>query len=613
MSCLSLCSYHYDMSAAHNGATWLSDTWSLSLATQRWRRLHGHVVHPSQGPLARYAAIATLVGGDLFLHGGDDGGNSERLPSYKHAVFGDMWRFILNEENVAPKPGRQLYRWERVRAVVSEFAMGGSSGISQQLSIPAAEPRDDLYRTQHAGTLVLLADGSSPCWIVSHGLSTSASASSPSAPTAPGQPAPYEVLEMDSVWMFDFGSKKWSMVRTTVATEGGGGAGEDGSAGPQARFGHALTFVAGSTGQLESDDAPAGSQQQRRGGSLLLYGGSTRKGVILGDLWRLWLPQDVSDATAAGLARPAFQWVRLHTAYRADSGLSPAPRSYHALSYTPDGTLHLFGGARCQPGCVCSAEYWTLDLAKAEGIRAGKLQTRNDVATTTAADEQSAWTLLAASPHSPSSASYPSRNPPADASAAPFKSADESVAAGWPLHRYKHSMLPLPISVDHDHKSASTAAGAHTFSFLLFGGEAYNPSAYLHDTWRFDYTLPLESSGGKLTHQALKAAQDVEVALHLSPVPSLDSELAEEQQLLPPSEFHRHEPPGGWGAAPTEEVFSAGISRGSMQQRLIDAAGGMDAAQLLQVVAVAFILAALAAVILARRCLLSREKQGKGN
>jgi hypothetical protein len=618
--------YYYDMtSVSGSGATWLSDTWSLDVSTQQWRRLHGHVIHPSYGPVARYAAVATLVAGDLFLHGGDDGGNAERLPSYKHSIYGDMWRFILSDISVAAKPSRRMHSWERVHTVVSEFGVG--MNIASSLSISVIEPRDDLYRAQHAGALALMdeddwlvrndmdesadttdnqppdsavhnQDGdvngkhvtserthSAPYWFITHGLSTAPSSTAPSSLSGMSNGA-YDVLEHSSVWIFSFRSKRWRMIHTTSSDEGG--------AGPAPRFGHALIFVPAT---LRTTDASLSTNRKehrgRRGASLFLYGGSTRSGVIQGDLWRLWLQEE--RFPSINQVYPSWEWHRVHASFSSDSGLSPAPRAYHSLSYSADGRVHLFGGARCEPGCVCSAEYWTLNIQATE----------SNEYTTEGAPILTPWTLIAASPYSPSSRAYPLRTPSGTTA---LRTADDSIVTGWPLHRYKHTMLQLLPT------EPSQTAGMHTFSFFIFGGESYNPAAYLQDTWRFDYTVSIQNDAeieqgrAGITSHSLHSTYDIFTVMSMKPFSQLEFELPLNQQLAP-HPFHIHQPSNGWGdihPPPSTETPHLRVYD-SNQPMIVD----VMTVQVMLIALIGFIVTLTTTVIVLHRCLHSPAKEHK--
>jgi hypothetical protein len=73
--------YFYDV--AHNRAAWLDSTWSFDFERKEWER----VQFDGAIPLARYSATCATYGGDLIMHGGDDGGESQGLKSYRHSFF----------------------------------------------------------------------------------------------------------------------------------------------------------------------------------------------------------------------------------------------------------------------------------------------------------------------------------------------------------------------------------------------------------------------------------------------------------------------------------------------------------------------------------------------
>jgi len=107
-------------------------------------------------------------------------------------------------------------------------------------------------------------------------------------------------------------------------------------------------------------------------------------------------------------------------------------------------------------------------------------------------------------------------------------------------------MIALDPVVSHSGSGGGTVV---SHAFVVFGGESYNPAAYLQDAWRFEYSstgvgVPVPVTG--------LAAQ-----LHSNPFAGLDWSLPSEQ-LLSPSPLHRHEPPGGWQQfVPGEAVADA--------------------------------------------------------
>ena len=608
--------YHYALSGG--GATWLSDTWRFEFDSRRWMRLHDHIPHPAVGPVARYAAIGVLVGGDLFMHGGDDGGNAEKVPSYKHAIYGDLWRFILHRSSHHAHP---MHTWVRVRSVVAASPFGIAAHVPAMLH--PRMPRDDLYRSQHAAVMVPLGSkhqlhqadsereregggggggsagrhspltGPAPYLFVSHGLTTyprdsdSASAAAAAAGGSgarTGDAPEYDVLDGDELFVFSFRTKVWRQVRT--------------SAPPLPRFGHALVYVPhreGGESQAESweEDQPRGS--------IFLYGGLSRSGVNHGDMWSLSLQSSVDTD---GAVRPAFVWTLLHVSYPAGSSASPGRRGYHSFFYTPDHRLHLFGGARCEPGCVCSAESWLFDLqqyASRAAAWSAKLAAakRNGISLSpprpgSPDDPAACWSmLLPTSPHSPASRAYPDRSARGGPHAG-LNSAEESIKAGWPVHRYKQSMS-MKITQTQDERASRRASNtasdakssvafspplllppptAVTFSVYLFGGESYNPAAYFHDVWRFDYThavsgdsdsardgrLSGDSDSGsdsardeRLSLAALDSFERLQRLLHLAPSPQFEWELPANERIEP-QPFCVHAPPGpdGWGKPPAE-------------------------------------------------------------
>jgi hypothetical protein len=86
-----------------------------------------------------------------------------------------------------------------------------------------------------------------------------------------------------------------------------------------ARFGCSLSFV--------SDN-------------LFLFGGFSRGGSNLADLWRFQSSSRV--------------WTEIQSA------ASPTPRGYSSLVFASSlSSLVLFGGCQCTPGCKCSNEVWS--------------------------------------------------------------------------------------------------------------------------------------------------------------------------------------------------------------------------------------------------------------
>ena len=246
---------------------------------------------------------------------------------------------------------------------------------------------------------------------------------------------------------------------------------------------------------------------------------------------------------------------------------------------------------------MCSAEYWVFDLdgqvgkdrewgskiaeAKAAGVslampRPGSKQ------------DPSLWSLLAASPHSPSSRSYPDRGASAAPHFAAFKKPDESVAAGWPVHRYKHSMVSARVALPA--VGATVTEGRYTQTMLMFGGESYNPAAYFQDVWTFDYSHAIEANSSsstiaatasspssadsssshpssqsvpssppaasRLTLAMLQRHRDLERLLHETPLSHYERDLPK-SRLVEPAAFNRHDPPGGWGPAPAVRSAAA--------------------------------------------------------
>jgi hypothetical protein len=156
------------------------------------------------------------------------------------------------------------------------------------------------------------------------------------------------------------------------------------------------------------------------------------------------------------------------------------------------------------------------------------------------------WTLLSASPFSPSSRAYPNRLARGAPAVQPWAHAQESVSAGWPVHRYKQSMIALDPVVSNSGSGGGTVV---SHAFVVFGGESYNPAAYLQDAWRFEYSSTVVGVPVPVTGLAAQ--------MHSTPFAGLDWSLPSEQ-LLPPSPLHRHEPPGGWQQfVPRETVANA--------------------------------------------------------
>lgn len=147
--------------------------------------------------------------------------------------------------------------------------------------------------------------------------------------------------------------------------------------------------------------------------------------------------------------------------------LTPGPRGYYGLAAVHD-QLFLFGGARCEPGCVCNSELWSFDPSSA-----------------------CSWTLLTYSSNSFCSCSYTGRRGMIHQTHE--RAAGEDVHdydhAHYPLHRYKHSLHAVAsfpstaateaISLS---PSASTGVGVDVELFV-FGGESFSPSFYYNDVF----------------------------------------------------------------------------------------------------------------------------------
>lgn len=121
--------YYYDSDAG--AATWLSDTWALDAsAPHAWRPLAPHLPQaaaydaysggrPAAAPSGRFGHSAAVLGGHMYIYGGQDGGFSRHNrqnyePGYD---FGELWRLDLQtrrwqllEEAPAsgqPSPGKR--------------------------------------------------------------------------------------------------------------------------------------------------------------------------------------------------------------------------------------------------------------------------------------------------------------------------------------------------------------------------------------------------------------------------------------------------------------------------------------------------------------------------
>lgn len=128
----------------------------------------------------------------------------------------------------------------------------------------------------------------------------------------------------------------------------------------------------------------------------------------------------------------------------------------------------MFVGARCEPGCVCSAEMWLFDFAI------------------------SSWSLISSSPNSPSSTQYPPL---------PYPQIPTSPTVTHPLHRYKQTMIARPPATGEQLPDTYVQA-------YLFGGEGYNPSAYYNDLWKWEYihgTVANTQTTATITTQAAKS------------------------------------------------------------------------------------------------------------
>jgi len=652
--------YHYDMSPSHGGAIWLSDTWSFSLydsddgeLAHSWRRLHDHITHPDEGPVARYGAVATLVAGDLYLHGGDDGGHAQRLPSYQHSVYGDIWRFILRPSS---KHNHALHTWVRIHSAVSTFMFDLAAPIPPLPNPTSAEQRsreqrpsssmnpidprlarDGLYRCQHATTLVLIApdhalhrsdshhihsspshrdvveDASeelsqpAPYWFASHGLYTlpksirkdgtldldrrnnkrrkkkqqrRKSKNRNRRDRDDGDDDEDEededddddvvestaVMSPDDLWVFSFRTRRWQQILTTNN--------------PPPRFGHSLAFMpdfgaathqnnAGAEAVSWSDDSvvATGVTDMKIRGSLFLYGGFSRRAPNLGDLWRL----DLYPTSDTNGVKNIGRWILIHDSDSPGLGQSPGRRGYANMHPLPlpigARSLHLFAGARCEPGCVCSDEYWMYDIdtkRESDGsLKSSDGSHRDSHSLSSSPSPTHGWTLLAHSPHSPSSHSYPSRKASGHPHFDLYTKADESVEKGWPVHRYKQTFVRPMFRVENalniSERAAMSSASVHSiaWSFFLFGGESYGPSAYYHDVWRFDLThsmqppaasLPSSSSSAHsaLFLHSLRRLESFDRLLHLTSRFDMEVELPMSERVAQRS-FDRLEPPGGWG------------------------------------------------------------------
>lgn len=510
--------YLYDLHGG-GGATWLSDTWSFDHASKKWTMLHPHITDPNSGPIARYAATAILSAGDMYLHGGDDGGHSLGYSSYRHSLFGDMWRFILSPSSTH---SHQLHRWVRIEGIVAStwlfqpssfFSSPTSSALVElaSLSAPSQETSDFLFRSQHGACVVPTEILHKYGWKVvvkSQQLldhlqtvkqTTSSSAASSTVDLAPflsasqafhsrapmvmftfgglglyprvhlsaqGTPVKTdegpadegrtvifsqthgiiekkqpesnsptsrrfeEAHDNSELWMFNFYTNTWHPILTQNA--------------PSKRFGTALAY--------STVTHPTSHEME---GALYLYGGYSRLGKNFGDLWAFsfrtgrWLEQTPVRSNQHGVSFPL---------------VTPGPRAYHQLVVLPQHLL-LFGGARCEPGCVCSSETWMWSLTSHR------------------------WEKIVAPPRSPDSTKYPSFQPISPN--VPYRSVAEAVDDGYPVHRYKHTLVALPIK--------NNKANGFQIDALLFGGESYNPSGYHNDVWKLSLSATNNPSPDAVT------------------------------------------------------------------------------------------------------------------
>jgi hypothetical protein len=95
--------YYFDMT--RNEASWLHNTWEFNFGTKAWSQIDTErcmlpifynpffatlvltLTFADSVPLARYGATCNEFEGNLYFHGGDDGGNSKGLRSYVHTFF----------------------------------------------------------------------------------------------------------------------------------------------------------------------------------------------------------------------------------------------------------------------------------------------------------------------------------------------------------------------------------------------------------------------------------------------------------------------------------------------------------------------------------------------
>jgi hypothetical protein len=108
------------------------------------------------GPVPRYAALSVVYKGDIYLHGGDDGGASlvTKAPSYTHQIFSDIWHFCTHTNKWTRVPIRTTHPSPSKLASLFSSPAAPSVADLAHPPPPPGSPAPPLARAQHAGTVI---------------------------------------------------------------------------------------------------------------------------------------------------------------------------------------------------------------------------------------------------------------------------------------------------------------------------------------------------------------------------------------------------------------------------------------------------------------------------
>ena len=294
--------YYYDRRSAQ--PQWLSDTFAYEYDSNEWTRINGTTGANVGAPSARFGLSGVFIDGAIYIHGGDDGGNSKQAVSYEFALFDDTWRMRLTQKL------SDSY-WEPLTFTWDQQSL-------RRAGYTTATASTTIARAQHGAV------AHDRYMLVMGGQIPSASGSGANA-----------TVSTNDLWYTALSSSSniatWYFAPCTHP--------------PPPRFGHSMAAVTDSNNTTH----------------IYVYGGFSKGKPNFGDLWSV----AVIFTPSQHITQCEWTLLSAESTLDHDSAdatmMTPMGRAFSALIAMPQYLL-MFGGAHCSPGCKCSAELWLFRL-----------------------------------------------------------------------------------------------------------------------------------------------------------------------------------------------------------------------------------------------------------